>query len=82
MLLPRLAESSSIGKSPLEEWLPSIVVASSPEFALASPMISLTLTETIALVSPVVPSTILMALKVAQSSLAMIDMSSILLGCS
>jgi hypothetical protein len=38
---------------------------SSPEFALASPEMGLTLMETIALVSPVVPSKILVAREVA-----------------
>jgi hypothetical protein len=82
VLSPRPAESSSTGKSPLEERLPSFVVASSPEFTLALPVMSLTSTETIALASPVLPSMILVALEVSQSSPAMIDAGSVLLGCS
>jgi hypothetical protein len=87
MLSPRPAESSSTGESLSEEHLPSSVVAgrrprSLSEFALASPMMSLTSTETIALASLVVPSTILGALEAAQNSPAMIDTSSVLLGCS
>jgi hypothetical protein len=73
VLSSRPAKSSSTGKSPLEESLPSSIVVSSLEFALASPVMSLTSTETIALASPVVPSMILAALEVAQSSSTMID---------
>jgi hypothetical protein len=62
VLSPIPAESSSTGKSPSEERLPYFVVASSPELALASPVMSLTSTETIALASLVMPSTILVAL--------------------
>jgi hypothetical protein len=80
VLSPRPAESSFTGESPSEERLSSYVVTSLPEFVLASPMMSLT--KTIALALPVVPSTILVALEVAQCLPEMIDTGSVLLGCS
>jgi hypothetical protein len=49
---------------------------------LASPDMSMSLTESITLASPVVHSTILVAPKAALSSPAMIDANSILLGCT
>ena len=55
---------------------------SSPEFALASPDMSMSSTESIALASLVMHSTILVALEATLSSPKMIDADSILLGCT
>jgi hypothetical protein len=82
MLSSRPAMSNSTGESPLEECLPSFVVALSLDFALVLLVISLTSTGMIALVSPVMPSTILVVLEAAQSSPAMINIGFVLLGCS
>jgi hypothetical protein len=53
-----------------------------PEFTLVSPDMSMSSTESIALVSPVMHSTILVAPEAVLSSPAMIDADSILLGCT